>query len=336
MKRIIPVGKLPNEVLLSILRDMSADDQSLVVGPGVGEDAAILDIEKDSFIVVAADPITFTTGRMGFYSITVNANDIAVSGATPRWFFPILLFPPETDEAQVRQTFSEIESAASAIGATVSGGHTEITTAVNRPVVSGTMIGVVRKNRLKRTSSIQPGDSIVMTKTAGNEGTAILAKDFAERLTEKGLTPQELDTAAGFLDRLSILPEARTGAGLPAVRAMHDVTEGGVATALFELSAASGCGIEIHLDAIPIEPVTERICRALNLDPLGLIGSGSLLTVIAEAAANKYVHTLKKKGIPAAMIGTVTGRGTEAVAISKDARVDFPQFDADEIAKMFS
>jgi len=335
MAKIIPVGKLPNEMLAAALADLLSDDASLFVGPGVGEDAAVLDTGEDDLVVVTADPITFSSDRIGFYAVTVNANDIATTGAHPRWFFPTLLFPVGTEETEVIRVFRDIGNAASAIGVTVSGGHTEITTSVRRPVVCGAMMGSVCKARLRSKTRIAPGDTIVMTKTAGNEGTAILARDFAGHLIKNGITRKEIAAAESFLDRLSILPEARIGAEIQSVRAMHDVTEGGVATALLELGLASGCGIEIDLDAIPIDPVTVSLCRVCGLEPLGLIGSGSLLSVLDTSCTDQYVKTLESNCIPAAPIGRVTGFGEPVAAVSKGAVADFPRFDADEITKMF-
>jgi len=335
MKKIIPVGKLPNDMLRSILADIRADDASLLVGPGVGEDAAVVDVEQTAFIVVTTDPITFTADTIGYYAVTVSANDIAVIGAVPRWFFPTLLLPGNMTEAGVRRIFAEIHSAASTIGVSVSGGHTEVTTAVTRPVVCGAMIGTAGRETLKLKSSIVPGDAVVMTKTAGNEGTAIIARDFEGKLIDGGVTPEEISRAKGFLDRLSVLPEARLGGASASVRAMHDVTEGGGATALSEIAAASGCGLEVQLDAIPVDPVTAAVCRACGIAPLGLIGSGSLLAVVDARAAGEYVKAVRALGIPAAVVGRVTGRGEGIGATSKGEPVEFPGFAADEIARLF-
>ncbi len=334
MTRIIPPGKLPNDLLHSILMSMRPEDLSLIVGPGVGEDAAVVDVESIPLIVVTTDPITFTTEAIGYYAVTVSANDIAAIGATPRWFFPTLLLPPGTSEAGARTIFSDIASAASNIGVSLSGGHTEISTAVTRPVVCGAMIGTVSRETLKLKSSIRPGDTIVMTKTAGNEGTAILARDLKGRLMDGGVTSGEISAAAEFIDRLSVLPEARIAASMRSVRAMHDVTEGGVATALWEISAASGYGIEVELDAIPVDPVTATVCRACGIDPLGLIGSGSLLTVIDANSVNQYIRAVSDTGIPAVAVGSVTGPGDQVVATRDGTPVEFPLFAADEIARV--
>lgn len=335
MTRIIPAGKLPNETLRAVLSGIKTDDPSLIVGPGIGEDTAVLDLGAVSWIAVTTDPITFAVDRIGFYAVTVNANDIAVTGAVPRWFFPTFLFPPKTTEADVRAVFAGISSAASSIGVTVAGGHTEISTAVTRPVICGTMIGTVTRNALKRKCSIEPGDAVVMTKTAGNEGTAILAREFGKQLLAAGVSAAELSAAENFLDRLAVLPEARIGASMQSVRAMHDVTEGGVATALSELSASSGCGIDVTLDNVPVDRVTAVVCRACGLDPLGLIGSGSLLTVIRADAVDEYTAALAGEGIPAAVIGRITGRGDGVAATSGGKAVDFPEFQTDEIARMY-
>ncbi len=333
--RIIPPGKLPNDLLRAIVSHFSKDDPSLLVGPGVGEDAAVVDPGTPSLLVLKTDPITFASDRIGFYAVIVNANDIVTTGAVPRWFLPTVLLPPGTTEADLRGVFSEISATASAIGVTVCGGHTEVSKAVTRPVVCGAMIGTVCKHALKRKDSIVPGDRIIMTKTAGNEGTAVIARELPELLAGNGVDSQTISTAAGFLDRLSIIPEARVGASFTSVRALHDVTEGGVATALFELSAAGGCGIEIELDEIPVDPVTDSICRACGLDPLGLIGSGSLLAVVDDGSADDFLKALTNASIPAVCIGRVTARGSGIKATSGGNPAGFPRFETDEIVRMF-
>lgn len=337
--RVIPQGKLPNDLLKSIISVLPTDDPTLVVGPGVGEDCAVVDPSPSpappSLLVLKSDPITFASDRIGFYAVTVNANDIVTTGAVPRWFLPTLLFPPGTTEAHIRAVVAEIGETAAKIGVTVCGGHTEVTQAVTRPVVCGSMIGTVSKPALKQKEQIKPGDLIVMTKTAGNEGTAIIAREFPVLLSENGVSGEMISDAAGFLEKLSVIPEAKIGASYPSVRAMHDVTEGGVATALSEVSAAGGRGIDVSLDGIPVDQVTETLCRVCGLNPLGLIGSGSLLTVVGSDAADDYLTALRSADIPAALIGRVTNREVGVRATVRGKPVLFPRFDADEIARMF-
>ena len=330
-----PIGKLPPKYLEQLIDQLTTEDSDLVLGPGIGLDCAVLDI-GDIYLVVKSDPITFTQKDIGWYCVNVNANDIATTGAEPKWFMVTMLLPQErTTMDLIDHIASQIRTVCDQLGIVVIGGHTEITQAVTRPLVCGSMIGTVSKTGLKQKERIESGDTIVMTKTAGNEGTAIIAREFPELLSENGVSGETIGTAAGFLERLSVIPEARIGASNPSVRAMHDVTEGGVATAIFEISAAGGRGIDVILDKILVDPITDHLCRVCGLDPLGLIGSGSLLTVIGTDAVDDYLGALGGAGIQAAVIGRVTSREAGVRATLQGKPVVLPRFEADEIVRMF-
>ena len=246
-----------------------------------------------------------------------------------------MLLPKGTSADDVADIGRGISAAASAIGVTICGGHTEITSAVNRPVICGTMAGILSRGAIKRKESIRPGHRIVMTKTAGNEGTAILARECGAQFLRLGIHREVLDAAADFLSRLSVLPEARSVRSTQGVAAMHDVTEGGVATALLELIESSGCGLTIDLDAIPVDSVTAEICEAVRLDPLGLIGSGSLLLAVEEESVRIILEHIRAEGIAAAVIAEVVEPGRGVMAHRAGHSVSLPRFERDEINKMF-
>ncbi len=216
------------------------------------------------------------------------------------------------------------------------GGHTEITPAVRRPVVCGMMAGTVRRRDLIDKRRVRPGDQVLLTKAVAVEGTAIIAREFGLQLTKLGLAAAEIEACRRFLDHISIIPEARIAAAVSGTSAMHDVTEGGLATALEELSAAGGFGIRVHLDQIPIFPETRRVCRLLGVQPLGLIGSGSLLICCRPGSCRRLETALLRAGIRAARIGEVLNKGPGIEAIRKGRPRRWATFEVDEIATLFS
>lgn len=330
----LDAGKFPNALLGQALDGLLRDDPSVLVRPGIGEDVAAVRTDGDEIVVLKSDPITFATDAVGHYAVLVNANDIATSGATPRWFLATLMFPLETTPSQVFNVIRELASVCEKWGITLCGGHTEITDAATRPVVSGMLAGTVSTGNLLEKKNMRPGDRIIMTKTAGVEGTSIIAREFEDRLLKLGMAPEEISAGKRFLDKIGVLAEAEIAAQFGAT-AMHDVTEGGIATALEELGIAGGLGIRVRMDAIQTDPVTEKMCGLLGVDPLGLIGSGSLLIACEKQHADGLVKTIRKAGIHAACIGKAleTRDGIEAV---KDGQpVSWPRFDRDEIARLF-
>jgi hydrogenase maturation factor len=220
-------------------------------------------------------------------------------------------------------------------GITLCGGHTEITDAVKRPVVTGMLCGIVRKNRFIDKRNMAAGDRIVMTKAVSVEGTAIIAREFGDRLLETGVSPFSVKTAADLLSQISILKEARIAASTNGVSAMHDVTEGGLATAVTEFAAAGGCRFRIRIDRIPVFAETEEICRAVGIDPMGVIGSGSLLVTCRAARTEALIAEIRNAGIAAADVGKVMGPGRGVAAYHGRSPVPWPAFDADELTRLF-
>lgn len=316
-------GKLPPSMLRGLLRYRGASDRRVVLGPAFGLDAAVIDLGRQ-YLILKSDPVTFTVEEIGWYVVHVNANDVAVMGARPAWFQSTIIVPPRTAPAVVRRIFRDIDRSARGLGIAVTGGHTEISSAVTQPIVAGDMQGVVPKERLVTAAGARVGDVIVMTAFAGIEGTSILARRFAGE-AQRLLGRRERHEAARFNHRpgISVVREALLAARAGAT-AMHDPTEGGVAAALFELATASGRRLVVDLDRIPVHPLTSRLCAHFGLRPLGLIASGALLLTIPKRRADAALGALRRRDVPAAVIGAVErGRGVAAYRAGKSARFEW-------------
>jgi HAD superfamily hydrolase (TIGR01509 family) len=331
----LPMGKVPNPLLETIINECDLADPSLLVPPGIGEDTAAVDLSGADTLVLKTDPITFTTESMAKYAVLINANDIATSGARPKWFLATLLFPPDSCAAEIRECILELNSLCHNRGMVLCGGHTEITDAVTRPVIFGSLAGVIDRNRLIKKQNMVRGDCVLLTKGLAVEGTSIIAREFGDRLRQAGLTEEEIETSARYLDQLSILEEAEIAARSEATTAMHDVTEGGLATALEELSLAGRHQIRVDLDQIPVLPQTEKICGLLDLHPLGLIGSGSLIICCQRDACGDLIERIRQSGIEVARIGEVLDSGTGIKAYNHNRPASWSHFKVDELAKLY-
>jgi len=286
METPLPAGKFPNDLLEAFLGQYPFEDPSVLIHPGVGEDTAAIDVMDEQVLILKSDPITFATDAIGEYAVLVNANDIATAGAKPRWFLTTLLFPCGTKASEIWQTMTDLQTICHKWGITLCGGHTEITDAVNRPVITGMLAGTVLKKHLIDKRNMKTGDQVLLTKAIAVEGTAIIAREFEDQLKDKGMSPSDIETCKQFLSQISILSEAEIAGGTDGVRAMHDVTEGGLATAARELSIAGQHRIRIDMDQIPVFPQTRQISRLLGIDPMGLIGSGSLLICCRKSVSS--------------------------------------------------
>ena len=327
-------GKLPVALLRRVIRYTGSADPAVVIGPRFGEDAAVIDL-GDRYLILKSDPVTFTTHEIGWYAVHVNANDIAVMGARPRWFQTTLIAPPGTDDRVIRDILRDVHLAARRLRIAVTGGHTEISPAVTQPVIAGDMQGLVARNRLVTSAGVRPGDRILLTKWVAIEGTSILARERAQ-IVRRLLGERHQRTAARFHHRpgISVVQEALIAARSGAT-ALHDPTEGGVAAGLYELSAASGCQIDIDLDRIPIHPFTAALCAHFEISPLGLIASGSLLAAVPDGQLNKMLRRLQTAEIPATVIGTAhSGMGVRARRAGK--RVRFVWSERDEITRVLT
>ncbi len=332
--RPLPVGKLPSHFLEESLAQLTKSDEQMLIGPSVGEDAAAIKLtSSDEVLVLKSDPITFTTNRLGYYAVVVGANDVATTGATARWLLSTLLLPEGVNAARAQQIITEVDEFCSRHSIQLCGGHTEITKVVTQPVVVAQLAGTVARSCLLKKSDLSTGDRILLTKAVAIEGTAIIAHEFPEELRRLGLSESDLLRAQQLLHDpgISILEEARAAARLDGVTAMHDVTEGGLATALEELSTAANCRFLIDRNKIRILPETSKICQLLGLDPLGLLGSGSLLIACSQTACGKVVTKLRTAGIPVEVLGYAeeTGFGVDLY----ENQGFWPGFETDEISR---
>ncbi len=333
----IGVGKLPARQLEKLLARHARQDPRVLVGPGIGEDAAVIDM-GERCLVAKTDPITFASDEIGWYAVHVNANDVACCGARPRWFLATLLLPEhETTADLVEAIFEQIATACGELDVTLCGGHTEITHGLDRPIVIGQMLGEVGHDTYVRGAGARAGDAIILTKGIAVEGTALIARDKPDALAGV-MDAQELERCAGFLrdPGISVVPDVRLALEAGEVHALHDPTEGGIATGLWELAEAAGLGLRVDSDRIPVLPECALMCQHLGLDPLGLIGSGSLLIAAPGEDARRIVEKLNDANIAATVIGELTGADQGRRLRSADGSlVPLPQFSRDELTRLF-
>jgi len=334
----LPVGKLPAATLQAILDRHAPRDPRVVVGPRVGEDAAVIDM-GDRYLIATSDPITFATDDVAWYALQVNTNDIAVRGAKPRWFLATILLPEErTTDAGVTELFERLHDACEELDVTLVGGHTEITHGLTRPIVAGTMLGEVAKDKLVTTGGAQVGDAIVMTKGVPLEGAAIIAREREADLRARGVPAAVIRRAKAFLRApgLSVLPEAEIACELASVHCMHDPTEGGLATALHEIAEAAHVGLRIDRDRIMLLPEGKLLCEAMGIDPLGTIASGALLMTLVPAEAGVVIHALAREAIECHFIGQGVPHDQGVLLVEGARQERLPIFAQDEITRLFA
>ena len=333
----LPVGKLPPDLLARLTARAPVADPRVRVGPGPGLDCAVVDL-GDRLLVFKSDPITFATEEIGSYLVQVNANDLATTGATPRWLLLTMLLPEgATTPALAERWADQVYAACRAIGVDVIGGHTEITHGLARPILAGTLIGEAEPGRLVTPRGARPGDRLLLTKGVPIEATALLAREFPGRLADL-LSPAELAEAQAYLTRpgISVLRDAALALQAGQVTAMHDPTEGGLAGALWELAEACGHAMWIDPARVPVPPLGARVCRAFGIDPLAAIASGALLMTTPPADAARICAALVSAGIVCAEIGAVE-QGAAAVWLGSPAfgRL-LPRPARDEVSRVFA
>ena len=335
--RRLKAGKLPPDLLASFLSDLGAPNEPrILLGPGIGEDAAFVSFGS-STLIAKSDPITFATDRIGWYAIQVNANDIAASGGTPKWFLGTLLLPENEPASTAKNIFKQLHEAASELGIALIGGHTEITVGLPRPIISGTMLGEAAPSETVKTSTAKPGNDVILTSGIAIEGTAIIARESKADLLKAGVPAATITAASAFLDSpgISIVKAAKIASETGHVTAMHDPTEGGLAGALDEVAQASQTGITIDASNVKIYPETQAICEALGLDSWGLIASGALLITSDPGGSDSIIDALNRSGISASVIGKVTEPEEGLVRITDGTKEPLPTFDRDEIARFY-
>lgn len=322
-------GKVPPDFLdRMVFQRTGARNRRLLLGPALGEDAAVVRV-RGKLLVLTTDPITGAQENAGWLSVHVNANDVATRGAKPVWFLCCLLLPERSDPSVLDMIMSQVDEAAREISVTVAGGHSEITPGLHRPIIVGSMIGEVKSGRYVTTAGARPGDRVILTKTIGLEGTAVLAHDLEEKLT-RALGEATVERAKTLTRRISVVKDAMIATAVGGVHAMHDPTEGGIICGLWELAKASGTGIVADESKIRMEPETEAICQALGIDPFRVLSSGALLITARPRNAERIAGSLQRHGVDASMIGEVTRLEEGRILVKRDGtrlRIEPPERD---------
>lgn len=334
---MLPLGKIPVNLLRGLLeRFAKTRDPQIMVGPGIGLDAAAIRL-GDRVLVAKTDPITFVADEIGTYALLINANDLATMGTMPKWFLATVLLPPRsTTVSTVKRLFAQLHAICRRLHVSLCGGHSEITDAVTRPVVVGCLLGECAPSKIVTAAGAQVGDAVLLTKGLAIEAVSILARERADEIGRRH--------GARFLSRcrryltdpgLSVLKEARVALAAGGVHAMHDPTEGGLSSALYELAEAGGVGLQIEAGSIRVPPEAAQLCADFGLDPLGAISSGSLLICVDPSFERRTVVRLRNARIPVARIGTVVHRRNGVMLLEEGRARPFPRFAVDEVARLF-
>ena len=324
------IGKVPENVLKrSILKKTGSKRREVLIGAGVGEDCACVKLEDDEVMVLSTDPITGTSEDIGLYAVNVAVNDLASSGATPIGILVTALLPINTEEEDIKAIMKDLDESCKALNIQIMGGHTEITKGVTKPVLSLTAVGKVKEEAFVKTGGAKPGNDVVITKWIGLEGTSILAKEKEAELLKK-FPPKLIYDSKNFDKFLSVVPEAAP-AVKSGVTAMHDVTEGGVFGALWELAESSGVGLLIDLRKIPVKQETVEICNFFDINPYELMSGGSMLMTAEDG--NRLVMDLQAAGIEATIIGKCTDNN-DRVLINGEMRRFLEPAKTDELYKV--
>ncbi|UCE84688.1 MAG: hydrogenase expression protein [Deltaproteobacteria bacterium] len=326
--RTLRPGKLPADLLAELLAAGGPAPPELRLGPAVGEDACAIEIPAGA-LIAAADPITLTGSGVGAHAVVINANDVAVMGVRPRWFLATILLPDGSPESLAREIFDAMRAALDAVGAALVGGHTEVTPAVRQPVIAGQMLGLAPDGHFVRTGGVRPGDVVVQVGTAPVEGAAVLCTEAAGRLGALDAETRERAARALAVPGISVVEAALAAAALGAT-ALHDPTEGGLATGLLELADASEVALCVERDAVLWFEPGVAVCRALGADPWGTLASGALLATFDAAHAQAACAELERRGFAVRAIGRAEpGRG---VRFADGTPV--PRFSRDEVARL--
>jgi len=306
--KFLPVGKLDPQFLEELINSLPPD-KKVIVGPGIGKDAAVIDFGRN-YLVVKTDPITFTYHDIGWYVVNINANDIVCVGATPHWFLLTLLLPEEKSSKKlVEDIFNQVKSACRRLNISLVGGHTEVTPHLDRPLAIGQMVGEVPEKRLIKNSRAKAGDLILVTKEIAIEGSHVIFQNKRKEL-EKKLSPEALNRIKNMLytPGISIVKEALLASENVKIHCMHDPTEGGLKTGLWELAYASQVGMRIKKEKIPILNETKTLCKMYGLDPLGLLAAGSLILILPLKESKKLLQIYSENNIKCSIIGEVVSK----------------------------
>ncbi|NRT74933.1 AIR synthase family protein [Clostridium beijerinckii] len=316
-------GKLDFEDLRNIiLNNKTIKRKEVKIRNDVGEDCSIIDFGEYEGIF-STDPITGASENVGKLAVHINCNDIASAGGEPIGILVTILAPTSSTLQEINEIMKEINEEAAKISVEIIGGHTEVTSAVNKMVISVTVIGKNLKGKSVKTAGAQLGDDIIVTKTLGLEGTYILINDHKARI-EKILSKEEIEFGSNLINKLSVLREGKIS-GEFGVNSMHDITEGGLLGGLFEVAIASNKGFKIFKEKIPMLDITKKVCREFKIDPLRLISSGSML--ITTKNGSELINLLNESGIEASIIGKICERGSLLIDNDSEIEVEPPKRD---------
>lgn len=324
---MLKVGKLDSDLLKrSVIDKIKYKRPEVLTKAGIGEDCAVIDF-GEAECVMSTDPITAAVGEIGRLAIHISCNDVASNGIEPLGIMLVVLLPVGTTEEDVTLLMEQAAEAAAACHVEIIGGHTEITTAVNKPIIVSTAVGRGRKGQSASAETIQVGDEILLTKVAGLEGTGIIAGDFHEEV-KAFLTDAEMQEAAAMLSQVSVVREGVV-AGCVGTHGMHDITEGGVLGAIWEMCQIAQVGAEVWQEAIPIAQVTQKICAHYGIDPLRLISSGAMLIMVSPEKKEEMVQRLHAADVPVCAIGRIlpADEGLYLCREGKKEKIDPPRTD---------
>lgn len=329
------VGKLPVEFLDKLLKKYAnSKDKRIIVGPRIGVDATVIDFYK-KYIVLKTDPITFTADHIGYYSVVINSNDIACMGGIPRWYLGTLLLPAGITRKEVEKIFKDIKISCDKFKITLSGGHVEITHGIEKPILIGFMLGEVEKDKFITSSNARVNDNLILTKGIAIEGISVIASEKENELT-KVFGIKKVKKLKNFIYNpgISVLKEALLAKNV-GINAMHDLTEGGLATGLYELAFSSKKGMLIYYDKIKFFDECLLLCKKYNINPLGLIASGALLITASPSSTEKLIKIYNKHKIPYSIIGKIMPK-KYGIKLMKNGKLNnLPEFKRDEITKIF-
>lgn len=327
------------DTLKGLLQKNRILDSQVIVGPKIGEDAAVIDLEKeaDRYWVVTSDPITFTTEEIGYYGVVVNLNDLATMGAVPKWFLVTLLFPEKSDIRIIERVFRQIHHACRRFKISFIGGHTEITPGIKKMILSGHMIGEVKKEKLVTTSGARPGDLLLLVKGVCIEGTSIIAREKEAELLKKGISFSLIRKAKRFIFNpgIDVLRPAQIACQVASVHSMHDPTEGGLINGLIEMAWASEKEIEVDLNKVLIYKESLLLCREFGLNPFGVIASGALLLTVSPSESSLLQKAFKKNSIPFQVIGKIKKGPARVLKVDQKGRKELKPLPRDEILKIY-
>jgi hydrogenase expression/formation protein HypE len=313
----LPAGKIPINILKDVVfKNLGAQRSEVLLGPSAGIDGAVLDFGNKNAIV-SMDPITGAVERIGWEAININANDVATFGVEPAFFFSCIMLPEGADSKIIEIITTQMHNAAKQLGIAIVGGHCESTPGLANPIVVGCIMGLTEKGKYVTSGGAKAGNKLILTKSAGIEGTAILASDREAQLS-KTFDATLLDSAKSFYKQISVVKDALTAYKAGGVHAMHDPTEGGILNGIHEMADAAGLGVRVFEEKITVEPETSKICRFYDIDPLQLISSGALLISADPQAAPKIINTLCRKHIYADVIGEFNPNPNKRIIIHKD------------------